>query len=259
MFYRWRESEDVLVATDLGGAYCDETLFIIGGHPSINDQPLELLNLPGVMTMALNNVPYTFRRPTFWLTADKPNCYGGHFYHRADMIKLARSDTMLDVPNNADRQLRSFPNTLFYELKPDKYEPENFFSEGNDFVWWKSVFPLALQMAWRLGFRRIYLVGCAFWSTVIKPYAWGTQLSMSNHRYTQTTYDEDITKLRKLSPYFDAAALEVISCTPGSRANEVLRYTPLADAVAQVLKGMPEPTPLEELKHSSANEVKPEA
>lgn len=253
MFYRWRDPNNILLMTDLANAYLGQTLFIIGGHPSIKDMPLELLNQPGVLTMALNNVPYVFDRPTFWLTADKPNCYGGHLYHRPDIIKFARMDTSLEIPNGTTRELRTFPNLYFYELDAERYAPETFFSEGVSVAWWKSVFPISLQLAWRLGFRRIYLVGCSFWTSQSQHYAWGTKLTDAQRTYSQLTYNSDVDRLAALKPYFGTAALEVISCTENSRANGIINYLPFPEAVAQAVGKIPDPTPLHELQHSSSN------
>ncbi|MGD9725484.1 MAG: hypothetical protein AB7V39_03710 [Nitrospiraceae bacterium] len=253
MFYRWREPSNILMMTDLANAFLGQTLFIIGGHPSINDMPLGLLNQPGILTMALNNATYAFPKPTFWLTADKPNCYSGHSFHRADIIKFSRLDTSLEHPNGSARELRTFPNLYFYEVAPDRYTPSNFFTEGVPLVWWKSVFPIALQLAWRLGFRQIYLVGCAFWSTKDSHYAWASQLTNAQRAYSQVTYNEDVERLATLTPFFGAAGLEVVSCTENSRANAMLRYEPLGEAVRKTLLKIPDPTPLGLLRHSSTN------
>lgn len=253
MFYRWREPNNIMLMTDLANAYLGQTLFIIGGHPSIKDMPLEILDQPGILTMALNNVPYVFERPTFWLTADNPSCYSGHAFHRPDIIKFARIDTSLERPNNSKRELRSLPNLYFYELDAENYTPENFFTEGVSVAWWKSVFPIALQLAWRLGFRRIYLVGCSFWSSKSQHYAWNVKLTEGERAYSQLTYNADITRLGSLLPYLKLAALEVTSCTENSRANELVGFEPLNEAVEKTLLKIPEPTPLVELRHSSAN------
>jgi hypothetical protein len=238
--------------TDMADAYLGQTLFIIGGHPSIKEMPLELLAQPGVLTMALNNVPYVFESPTFWLTADRPACFGGHVYHRADIVKFARIDTSLDRPLGSKKALREFPNLHFYELDGDRYTPETFFSGGVSMAWWKSVFPISLQLAWRLGFRKIYLVGCSFWSSKAEPYAWPTKLSDSQRAYSQLTYNADVDRLGALRPHFANAGLEVISCTQNSRANELLEFVPLEEAVDLEVKRLPTPTPLHELHHSSA-------
>ena len=108
---------------------------------------------------------------------------------------------------------------------------ESFLRVRRDIVWWKSVFPAALQLAWKLGFRRVYLVGCGFHMTAERQYAWRTDLDEAERNWSQNTYNNDINRLKALKPIFDAAGFEVISSTPDSKANGILRYEPLLDAV----------------------------
>ena len=252
MFYRWREPNNLLMMTDMANAYLGEDLFILGGHPSLGEMSLEALASPGILTMALNNVPYVFPNPTFWLTADKPSCYGAHFYHRGDIIKLARLDTSMELVQGSNRTLRTFPNLFFYELNGEKYDESNFLSEGVDVAWWKSVFPVALQLAWRLGFRRLFLVGCAFWTSTRRPYAWPVKLTEAQKTSNQLTYNADVDRLEKLKPNIKANGLEIYSCTPDSRANELFTFIPLDEAAIEATRHLPAPTELQHLYHSSA-------
>ena len=251
MFYRWREPNNILMMTDMANAYLGEDLFIIGGHPNLNKESLEHLRSPGIMTMALNNVPYVFPSPTFWLTADKPSCYGGQFYHRADVIKFARLDASLEVVPGTAQRLRSFPNLYFYELAADKYDVTNFLTEGVDVAWWKSVFPISIQLAWRLGFRRLFFVGCAFWTSTKTPYAWPVTFTEAQKTANQHTYNSDIERMVSLKPYFEAMKLEIYSCTPDSRLNELFKFMSLGDAAVEAVRHLPRPTPISSLRHSS--------
>lgn len=237
--------------TDFANAFLGEDLFILGGHPSLKDAGLEHLASPGIMTMALNNVPYVFPNPTFWLTADKPTCYGGHFFHRPDIIKFARLDVSLEKTIDTDRELKTLPNMYFYELNGEKYGEGNFLTEGVDVAWWKSVFPISLQLAWRLGFRRVFLVGCAFWTTMKSPYAWPVKLDERQKTSNQMVYNSDISRLKALQPHMEAMGFKVYSCTQDSQANEFLEFLPLEEAVQEVVSYMPKPTPLRLLHHSS--------
>ena len=251
MFYRWREPGSILMMTDMANAYLGEDLFLLGGHPSLMEVGVEQLDSPGIMTMALNNVPYVFGNPTFWLTADRPTCYGSHFYHRPDIIKLAKIEVSRESVPDTDRPIKSLPSMYFYEINATKYDNGNFLTEGTDFAWWNSVFPISIQMAWRLGFRRIFFVGCAFWTNTRKPYAWPVRITEEQKTTNQLVYNSDIDRLSGLLPHIEASGLQLFSCTPNSRLNELMTFIPLSEAISESLKWMPPPTPLGRVYHST--------
>lgn len=249
MFYR-RLNDELYTCVDLVNAYAGCPLFIVAGSPVITSLPLVELSRSGLPTMALNNVLYTYSNPTFWLTADKPECYGGHFFARADIIKFAYMNYRDDVVRATGLPLKSHPMQLLYNVV-EPVGASDFFSDEPAFTWWRSVFTLSLQLAWRLGFRRVYLVGCSFTSNPSRPYAWETQLTDSQVKWTQGTYDNDIRRLRLLTPLFQGAGFRIISCTPESRANSVVPFQPLKAAIQTELQLRPRPTPMKDLKHSS--------
>ena len=119
-------------------------------------------------------------------------------------------------------------------------------------AWWGSVFPLALQIAWRLGFYRVVLVGCSFKGGVGRPlYAWETALTPDQVSHSLTTYLDDLKRLHSLKPTFLETGFNVVSATPESLANGLLDYLPLEEAVANAMGGVPaEPEPTT-LAHSS--------
>lgn len=251
MLYRWREPNSVLMMTDLSNAYLGEDLFLIGGHPNLRDANLEALRGSTVLTMAMNNVPYIYPTPTFWITADRPGCYSSSFFHRPDIIKFTRMDNSLEKTRDSDRVLRTLPSLYFYELNSEKYDVNNILTEGTDFAWWKSVFPVSLQMAWRLGFRRVFLVGCAFWTSKKKSYAWPAELTEAEKTQNQLLYNSDVTRLSAMQPHFDKMGFKVYSCTPDSQANEFLEFIELDAAISEVVSYQPKNTHISQLHHSS--------
>lgn len=249
MFYR-RLDDKNYTPTDLTNIYADYPIFIIAGNPIIKTMPLERLESSRLPTLALNNVLYTYPNPTMWLTADKPDCYGAHFFSRPDIIKFAYMNYRDDLVGGKGRPLSSHPMMLFYTID-QSLKAENFFDELDPFVWWRSVFPTALQAAWRLGARRVYLVGCSFLTNQQTPYAWNAKLTDEQTRWSQATYNDDMRRLRHLKPKFQEHGFQLISCTENSRANEILPYLQLSNAIERELELMPQPTATSELKHSS--------
>lgn len=237
-------------AVDMGGLYHGADLFVVGGSPALRELPLELIEQPGIVTLALNNVPLAFPRPTMWLTADRPECFSADVYGRAELLKFAcLSRREIEVPGTG-RRAQDFPASYFYGTT-DQTTPETFLEPGDDLCWWRSVFPIALQLAHRLGFARVFLVGCGFSMDPARPYAWDASLTADQAAYSHATYQADLGRLRALAPRFEAAQFDVVSCTPGSLAHEVLPYLPLAEAVAMARGRLPAPTPPRALVHSS--------
>jgi hypothetical protein len=229
-----------------------ESLFLLGGSPSLRSLPLELLRKPGVITLGMNNVPCFFPRPTMWVCADKPLCFSPHIFTSPEITKFTMiSRRGLEVPNTGKR-IMDCPNVFFYGAN-DRFTFKNFLDPNRDLVWWRSVFPIALQLAWRLGFKKVYLVGCEFSMNKKsgEQYAWSTKLTEEQAQYSHNTYCKDVVRLRSLLPTFVRKGFEVISSTPESRANEFLSYVPLAQAVNEALKGKPVQADTGALVHSS--------
>lgn len=249
VFYR-RLNDELFTSADLTGAYKDCPIFIIGGSPILHTLPLKKLQGSRLPTIALNNVVYTYPNPTMWLTADKPECYASHFFSRPDIIKFAYMNYRDDIVPATGRPFKDHPMMLFFTAV-EAFSEECFFSDVPAFAWWKSVFPIALQLAWRLGSRRVYLVGCSFTNQQTKPYAWDSKLTNFQAMWSQATYNEDIHRLKRLKPHFDEHEFQVFSCTPDSRANDILTTVNLADAIDYELMRMPRRVPASEVKHSS--------
>lgn len=252
MFYRYTKAA-ARIPTDLDGMYDGETLFLLGGSPKLRELPLELLRKPGVCTLAMNNVPCFFPRPTLWVCADKPLCFSPHIFTSPEIAKFAMiSRRGLEVPDTGGKRIMDCPNVFFFGAHA-KFTYKNFLDPSRDLVWWRSVFPIALQLAWRLGFKKVYLVGCGFNMNHKKgeQYAWNTNLTPGQAQYSRNTYTKDIDRLRALLPTFARKGFQVISCTPGSRAHEFLSYVHLAQAVEDALRGKPAPADTTTLIHSS--------
>jgi hypothetical protein len=252
VFYRFTKS-GARIAVDLDGIYAGETLFLLGGSPQLNELPLGLLRQPGIVTMGMNNVPCTFR-PTLWAAADKPVCFSPHIYTDPGILKFTIiSRTELEVPNTGGKRTREMPNMLFFGAR-ETFTFKNFLDPHQDLVWWRSTFPIVLQLAHRLGFSDVFLVGCGFnmKKQAGKQYAWDTGLTDGQANYSQNTYNRDVERLKALKPTFDYHGFRVRSSTPESAANEILGYVPLEEAVKEVLERKPRQAKAEELVHSSA-------
>jgi hypothetical protein len=250
VFYRYTKA-GARIAVDMDGLYEGEDLFLLGGSPTLNDLPLDLLRKPGVITMGMNNVPCVFM-PNLWIGADKPDCFSPHIHASPEVTKftmITRRD--LIVPGTG-KKVREFPSFFFFGAH-DKFTFENFLDPARDLAWWRSTFPMALQLAHRLGFKRVFLVGCGFNmnKTPGKQYAWSTGLSEEQAQYSANTYSRDVARVKGLLPTFQRKSFYLVSCTPGSEVNSLIPYVPLAKAVDEVTSAKPSVADTNKLIHSS--------
>ncbi len=250
MFYRFTQS-GARIAIDLDGLYVGETLFLLGGSPILKEMPLDLLRQEGIVTMAVNNVPCVFPSPNIWVCADKPPCFSQHIFASPEIMKFTSISRRELVVGDTGKRVRQFPSMFFFGLD-DKYTERTLLNPGRDIVWWRSVFPIAIQLAWRLGFKRVFLVGCGFKMKNDSQYAWSTNLNDYQQNYSQRTYDKDLQRLIALRPTFKEKGFEVISSTPGSRANDVIEYMDMEEAIRLTRARLPAKTDTRDLAHSSS-------
>jgi hypothetical protein len=251
VFYRFTQA-GARIPVDLEGLYQDETLFLLGGSPTLKDLPLELLTKSGVITMGMNNVPCVFR-PRLWLCADKPQCFSPHIYTDPGITKFNMISRRELVVPGTDKKVRQCPAMYFFGATESAFNFQNFLDPARDLVWWRSVFPMAIQLAYRLGFRRIFLAGCGFFMPKEKgnQYAWDTKLTNDQAQYSQNTYNRDLHRIRSLQHTFKRAGLQLISSTPNSKAHGILDYVPLEQAVELALQAKPATADTTTLWHSS--------
>jgi len=250
VFYRYTQS-GARAAVDLDGLYAGESLFLLGGSPDLNDLPLDLLKNPGVITMGMNNVPCVFK-PNLWICADKPHCFSPHIYASPEITKFTPISRCEAVVPGTAKKVRQFPSFFFFGTT-EKFTYQNFLDPHRDLVWWLSVFPMALQLAHRLGFSRVFLVGCSFRMSK-KPgeqYAWSTKLTEDQAQYSRNTYSRDVDRIKGLLPTFQRKKFCLVSCTPDSATHGLIPYVPLAEAVAEVTEAKPQIADTTTLLHSS--------
>ena len=95
----------------------------------------------------------------------------------------------------------------------------------------------ALKMAWHLGCKRAYLLGCDFNMTEENPYAFNQGKGAGASRSNNTSYRKIAHLLGLAKPHFDEMGFEVFNCYRKSGLG-VYPYMPYADAVASAVDGI---------------------
>ena len=217
---------------DPTGLYCGAAFLLCPG-PSLASTPLDLLRRPGLATMTLNRAAYLFRG-TFHIAADNPTHSPDSVWRDPNVMKF------LPWGRKVDRH----PNVLFYRVnKRGEYAdllageklPMGFGERGG-----RATLPMAIGILYRLGFRKVYLLGCDFRMSEHGPYCVPKTRTHEQAAGSNRLFDTMNRWFRDLSPLFRDAGLTVLNATPGSRLTAFPRRE-LADCVTRVLDGFPTP------------------
>ncbi len=230
MFFRY--DGEIRKSMDLDNVFSG-ACFLLGGSPCLMDSKDKIANQP-IIKMAMNNAA-TIVRPDLWVGADISKNYSTSVLVDPGVMKftyISRRDNQVN-----GRKWKEMPNTYFMSSKQTK--PNEFFLRGRDFSWDKNVFVLAIQLAYRLGFRKVYLLGCSFKIAQDKQYCYETRLDKAQVEYNQKTYNVAIRQVRSLLGPAKDAGFEIISCTTDSKINEIVPFIDLDQALRDELSTIP--------------------
>jgi len=245
MFFRF--DKNCRIPMDLDNMFSG-SCFIAGGAPSLLRENLELLEQPGLTVISMNNTASKIPS-TIWVSADKPKCYSKRILLDPKLMKfsmISRRDLMV-----GDKKMKELPNMFFYGATEKHFNLHNFLNPYRDIWWVKNVMPITLQIAYKLGFRRVYLIGCGFKISKEEQYSYKMKLDEHQVNYNQRTYSNFVEKMKLLKPHFKEKNFEVISSTPNSSLNEFYPFVPFEDAVNEILKDFPKEYDTEKCLHSS--------
>ena len=245
MFFRY--DKGCRIPVDLDGMFSG-SCFIAGGHPSLLKENLELLKQPGIPVISMNNTASTV--PTdIWIGMDKPKCYSERILLDPKIMKftiVSRRDLIV-----GNKKMIELPNMYFFGANEKYFNVSNFLNQNRDFVWWKNTMYNSLQLAYRLGFRKVYLIGCAFKISQETQYSYKTKLDNHQINYNQRTYNNFVEKMKLLKTHFKEKGFEIVSCTPNSALNGIYPFVPFEDAVKEILKDFPKEYNTSKCFHSS--------
>ena len=221
---------------DLADLYRWQTLFLVLNGASLKDFDWEKLRRPGICSMGVNNGAHGFR-PQFWTCVDDPSRFMPSIWQDPNIQKFVPQphfekpiwDTDRDVLSNL--KVRDFPNVLGYRrnerFQAGKWLHEDTFNWGNhqQYGGGRSVMLVALRLAYILGFRRVYLLGCDFQMDEQNRYWFDEQRTASAIRNNTNSYQILTGYFKQLKPYFDGAGFEVFNANPESQ----LKVFPLVD------------------------------
>jgi len=229
MFFRYAgQRRKAIDLDDIFSGSC----FLMGGAPSLSESRTKFSGRQ-VVKMAMNNSAVIIR-PDLWVGADVPSNYSPSVILDSAPMKftyISRRDDLID-----GKPWKDIPNTYF--VGSGQVKECSFFLRGRDFVWYKNVFTLALQILHRLGFNKVYAIGCGFKISKESQYSYDTKLSDEQIKYNQRTYNSVMTQLKEVL-HNKPDEFELISCTPDSRLNDLVKYMSVDDAISEAISHIP--------------------
>jgi len=222
--------------TDLSDLYKNQTALLLGGAPSLKEQPLELLKQRGVLIAAMNNAALHFR-PTLWFSGDHPACYEPQLLYDPTIIKFAPLP-FADI-KIGNKKYNELPNINFY-IQQDGVTWDKFFNNQPHVPWYNNTLLVSIHILYQLGVNRIILGGSDFGFVGDKIYMHETKLGSLEQKWNQDLYNGLVRELRLLKPIFEQAGLTLMDCSKNSRLGQVYPHITMEEAVRLCLEGFPE-------------------
>ena len=142
-----------------GGTHAS-SCWVIGGGPSLAEAPIEALRESPLPKMCINLAGTYLVRPTFWTSYDATGKFHRSIYLDPSVMKFVHRSRSMDLVPDCTAKVCDSPNLWFFD-KAKKRTYDNFFSPGSyDIIDWSNSFTQAIDILYKLGFRRLYFVGC---------------------------------------------------------------------------------------------------
>jgi len=227
------------------GLYRGSSLFIVANGPSLRDHDVSLLQKPGIMTYGMNNGPRTVRT-NFWTCVDDPSRFIKSLWLDPRITKFVPQamfeKKLFDNSEKwimTDIKVGECPNVVGFR-RNEKFVAERFLWEdtinwGNhkDYGGGRSVMLPVFRIAFLLGFRTIYLVGCDFKMSENYTYHFDEQRAKGAVNCNNSTYKRmNEEYFPQLKPYLDAEGVKVFNCNADSGL-KVFPYKSFEEAISE--------------------------
>ena len=211
------------------------TVILMGGAPTIKEQPLHLLEQRGVVTAAVNNAGVHFR-PTLWFIGDNPAGFEPQLL--LDPVVMKFIPHCFAGNTVKGRALHEVPNTHFYVQTKDA-ELGELFSTPREVPWFFNTLFASLHILYRLGFKRIILGGSDFEPGPTQMYAHDTKLSDEERDMNIRLYQRLVGELIASKGAFEQAGVQLFDCSVKSKLKGVYPTLTMEEAVDMCLEGFP--------------------
>jgi len=227
---------------NLENHYKGSSCFLVLSGPSLQTLDLSLLKKPGVLTFGVNNSPRMVR-PNIWTLVDDVGNFMQSIWKDPTILKLVpdgKPNHHLFDNNRWKKskfKVKECPNVVYYP-RNNRFVPETYLTEHTinwgshkDYGGTRTVMLAAVRLAYYLGIRKLFLVGCDFGMKLNEQnYAWEQERSKQAVNNNNCTYRVLNERFSLLKPKFKEAGFYIFNCTPNSGL-KVFPYMEYEDAI----------------------------
>jgi hypothetical protein len=162
LFYRLH-TDGTRTPVDLTSFHAGPTrsaCWIIGGGPSLADLPCEAISRSPVPRFAINLAGSGLLRPTFWTSYDPSSRFHRSVYLDASIVKFVHARRAMDLVPETAFKVCECPATLFFDRDTRRGYADFLAAGQQSVIDWNDSLLQAIDIAYRLGFRVLYLAGC---------------------------------------------------------------------------------------------------
>lgn len=225
-------------------------LFLLCGGPSLASLNLEALNQRGIVTMAINNTVANFR-PNYFIAVDKPERFVEQAWKDPGVCKLIPRGLETQHISKRDESgvlgvsaftAEQCPNVFGFEIR-ENFDPDTFlsapgFCSGTSsgltdkigVTGARTTMLAALKMAFYMGAKNVYLLGCDFQMSEGRGYAHEQDVTAEYAKSNNRTYSDTAKRFAALIPHFQVSGFNVYNCNLESHLR-VFPFLRFEDAV----------------------------
>ncbi|VAX36621.1 hypothetical protein MNBD_PLANCTO02-2050 [hydrothermal vent metagenome] len=134
--------------------------WLVGGGPSLATLPIEKIAASPIPKMTLNLAGSKLLRPTFWTSYDPTERFHKSIYLDPSVMKFVHRRRAMEMVPETNFKVCESPNTYLFDRDKERGYA-NFLSPTNtNIVDWADSMVQAIDILYRLGFRKLYLAGC---------------------------------------------------------------------------------------------------
>ncbi|MBI1346185.1 hypothetical protein GC163_07830 [bacterium] len=162
LFYRLDTDQHVqpMPLEDLYGGPQASTCWLIGGGPSLCELPCEEIARSPIPKMTINLSGTGLLRPNFWTSYDPTARFHRSIYLDPGILKFVHRRRSMDLVPETTFKVCECPGVIFFD-RHDGRDFSTFLSpNAPGIIDWADSMVQAIDLLYRLGFRKIYLAGC---------------------------------------------------------------------------------------------------